>query len=464
MNQETITQEHPEYRAARPALEKYRDLYTGGEEFKRNAASYLLRRQKEPAEIYQERLDRTFYENYIGSIVDWYAATLFRREPRVALEGESAMGREFAARFDDDCDRRGTNVGEFFRDQVTQALVYGASYTLIDFPRVKAVARTRAEEDALGASRAYLKSYSPLDLINWRADETGAFEWAVLRQSRLTKRNESDPDWMAETTYTHYGRTDFQVWRRYGDQGAVGGAVELVDEGRHGLAKQNRVPLFELRLPDGLWLMRKAALLQLEHFNKSNALAWALTMGLFAMPVVYSDREFKQMIGESYYIQLGPEDKFGWTEPQGTVYQLAADNLNRLQREIYRICYLLSQAGGAISSGQSQSGLSKQRDFQITQEVLRAMGGRVKDTMQAVLSAVFASREDGLKANVSGLDEFDIGEFSGEVEDAERLLKLGISSETFRDEVHKKLALKYLSDASGEVKNRIANEIDGRAA
>ena len=42
--------------------------------------------------------------------------------------------------------------------------------------------------------------------------------------------------------------------------------------------------LFELRLSDGLWLMNKAGLLQLEHFNKSNALSWALTMGLFATP------------------------------------------------------------------------------------------------------------------------------------------------------------------------------------
>ena len=33
--------------------------------------------------------------------------------------------------------------------------------------------------------------------------------------------------------------------------------------------------------------MNKAALLQLEHFNKSNALSWALTMGLFATPVIY---------------------------------------------------------------------------------------------------------------------------------------------------------------------------------
>ena len=68
-------------------------------------------------------------------------------------------------------------------------------------------------------------------------------------------------------------------------------------------------------------------------------------MGLFAMPVIYSDREWNQIAGESYYIQLGPNDKFGWAEPEGHVYQIAADNLSRLKDEIYRVSYLM-HAGG----------------------------------------------------------------------------------------------------------------------
>src|SRR5581483_8910989 len=99
-----------------------------------------------------------------------------------------------------------------------------------------------------------------------------------------------------------------------------------------------------------------------------NALSWALTMGLFAMPVVYSERQWNQMVGESYYIQLGPEDRFGWTEPEGKVYQIAADNLVRLKDEIYRVCYLMTQASSTQSANLGQSGLSKQRDFSITQE------------------------------------------------------------------------------------------------
>ena len=63
--------------------------------------------------------------------------------------------------------------------------------------------------------------------------------------------------------------------------------------------------------------------------------------------MIYSDREWNQIVGESYYIQLGPQDRFGWTEPEGKVYQIAADNLVQLKDEIYRVCYLMNQAGDA---------------------------------------------------------------------------------------------------------------------
>jgi hypothetical protein len=205
--------------------------------------------------------------------------------------------------------------------------------------------------------------------------------------------------------------------------------------------------------------MNKAASLQMEHFNKSNALAWALTMGLFAMPVVYSDREFQQIVGESYYIQLGPEDKFGWTEPEGHVYQIAADNLNRLKDEIYRVCYLMSQAGSPETALQ-QSGLSKLRDLSITHEVLRAYGDAVKETMKQVLWAIAEARRDNLKIDVSGLDEFDIGDFGEDLANAEKLLGMEIGSETLKRQLFKKLAFKYFCDARQDIKNQIAREID----
>jgi hypothetical protein len=176
--------------------------------------------------------------------------------------------------------------------------------------------------------------------------------------------------------------------------------------------------------------------------------------------VIYSDTEFKQLMGDSYYVQLGKDDRFGWTEPEGHVFDVALRNIDRLKEEIYRVCYALNQAGGSLSKNSATTGWSKQRDYLVTQEVLRGFGDRVKDTLKTLLRTLAEARQDEISIGVGGLDEFDIGEFAGELEDAERLLKLGIPSKTLRSQVQKKVAMKYLCDASQEIKDRIAQEID----
>jgi len=450
-----IDREHPEYVAKKAMWKKYKDLYAGGEQIREAAFEYLVRRHKEPNDIYAERLSRVFYENYIGSIIDWYAATLMRREAVLLFEGNDQRAKDFYNLFAEDCDLKGTTIAEFFRQRFVQALVHGRSCIVVDFPRIPVSVKNRAEEDATGRSRAYLVDYSPEELINWSYDDRGGLEWAVIRTSAFRKSKVTDQESVRETRWVYYDRQNYQVYQRAKER-----EPKLVDHGLHGLAGLNRVPIFPLQVTDGLWLMNKAALLQLEHFNKSNALSWALTMGLFASPVIYSEREFNQIVGESYYIQLGTGDRFGWTEPEGKVYQIAADNLVRLKDEIYRVCYLLTHAGGTESATLQQSGVSKQRDFSITQEVLRAYGDAVKETMKQVLRAIAAARQDNISIDVSGLDEFDIGDYSNELDDARKLLSLGIESETMKKQVFKKLAFKFLSDVRQEIKSQIAQEID----
>jgi len=455
-----INREHPEYKSKKTMWRRYRDLYTGGEQLKANAIDYLFTRRKEPADLYHERLAQVFYENYIGSIVDWYAATVFRREPLLTIEGANTAGRRFFNEFIDDCDLKGTNFASILRRQFVEAMVTGTSYVLVDFPRVGEPVGSRAAEDQTGQSRAYLVPYSSEDLINWSLDEHGSFSWVVLRTQGVRKDLIEDEEWRTETTWTYYDKHKFRVYRRAG--AGSGSGIQVIDSGLHGLSGLGRVPVLRLELPEGLWLLNKAGSLQLEHFNKSNALSWALSMGLYAMPVVYSDRKWDQMVGEAYYIQLGPNDKFGWTEPEGRVYEIAAANLARLQGEIYRVCYV-SQMGRVAGEGLNQSGMSKLRDFSITQEVLRAYGDAVKDLARRILSTIDIVREDELTTDVSGMDEFDIGDFSVELDNARSLLALGIESPTLQKQVSKKLALKYLSDVRQDLKDRIAAEIEGDA-
>jgi hypothetical protein len=452
---ENINREHPEYVARRAIWMQYKDLYAGGEELRTHASEYLVRRHKEPGEIYMERLGRTFYQNYIGSIIDWYAATLMRCEPMLLFGGSDGAAKDFYSVLSDDCDFKGTSLSEFFRQRFVQALVCGSSYVVVDFPKADGEVRSRAEEDACGRSRAYLTDYGPDEVINWNHDRMGGLEWVVLRTSCLQQSKVTDASWERETRWIYYDRENFQIYRKGGESSPI----ELIDEGRHGLASLGRVPLFQMKVSEGLWLMNKSASLQLEHFNKSNALSWALTMGLFASPVVYSDREWRQVVGESYYIQLGKDDRFGWTEPEGKVYQIAADNLGNLRDEIYRVCYLMLQSGEA-GTGVRQSAVSKQMDFETTEEVLLAYGETVKESMKQILLAIAAARQDGVSIDVSGMDEFDINDLGTELDDAQKLLSLGIESKTLKKEVFKRLALKYLSDAGQDIKNRVAEEIE----
>ncbi len=455
-----IDREHPDFARKRSMWRMYRDLYAGGHEFKFRAADYLLRRQKEPLDVYSERLHRVFYENYIGSIVDWFASTLFRRQPSLQLEGGLVAGREFLTQFADDSDLRGTTLSSFLRQCFVDALVAGSSHILIDFPSSSEKPQTRAEEDLAGLSRAFLVRYEAEELINWSRNERGEYEWVVLRHKVARQPSVEDTRIVEETYWRYYDRAEFRSYRQVCNS-VKDAPIELVAQGKHGLSRQGRVPLIDLHLSPGLWLMNKAAHLQLEHFNKSNALSWAITMGLFAMPVIYSDREWSQIVGESYFIQLGPTDKFGWTEPDGKVYQIAAQNLETLKEEMYRVCYL-SQASGEMIGGHAQSAASKQLDFTITHEILRAYGTAVKDCIRSIVTAITEAREDGIAVAVSGLDEVDISDFGTELQQAASLLQLGINSPTLRTQIYQRIAMKYLSDARQEIKNQVAQEINAQ--
>ena len=106
--------------------------------------------------------------------MDWYAATLMRREPMLQFDGSDAGAKNFYNLLADDCDLKGTNLHEFFRQRFVQTMVCGSSFVVVDFPKAGEVAQTRAEEDASGRSRAYLTEYAADEVINWNYDETGA--------------------------------------------------------------------------------------------------------------------------------------------------------------------------------------------------------------------------------------------------------------------------------------------------
>lgn len=453
---ESIIKEHPEYSFWKNHFDLYADLYAGGAQIKSRAESYLYRRLREPAEVYQERLNRSFYENHIGSIVDWFASTLFRREPIITVSGSSKKSTEFYRDWLNDCDRNGTSITDFLRKKFIQSLVFGKSWIGLELPKANGSFHTRSEEERAGVDRAYLTDIHPSQVVNWSYDANGALEFVVV-SLEAPKSRTGTTELKTVRRFLIYTQTEFHVVEETSDgQGKI---LRVEDSGLHCCHAFGRVPLFEIAVSPGMWLLNKAGHLQLEHYNKLNSLAWSLGTALYSTPVIYSRKEWDQIIGESYYIHLDPEDKFTWTEPAGNVFNIAIQNLVRLQEEIYRTCHLGSQSRTMLSGNAAQSASSKRRDYQITEEVLRAYGDTVKDALKKTLDAIQKVRLDEVTISISGLDEFEVGEFSDQISEATELLQMGIDSRTFKEEVFKKLALKYLSDANETVKLAIQTEI-----
>ena len=162
-----------------------------------------------------------FYENYIGSIVDWYAATLMRRSPVLTFDAMAAGAKRFMANSLPTATSR-VRHSRNFPASLIETLVCGSSYVVVDFPRANGPASTRAEEDASGRSRAYLLNYGPDEVINWSYDETGRLEWVVIRTECLQQSKVTDAKWERETRWIYYDREDFKIFRQAGESKADG--------------------------------------------------------------------------------------------------------------------------------------------------------------------------------------------------------------------------------------------------
>ncbi len=65
-------------------------------------------------------------------------------------------------------------------------------------------------------------------------------EWVVIRTACLQQSQVTDAKWEQETRWIYYDRENFQIYRQAGESKPI----ELMDEGRHGFAALQRVPVF----------------------------------------------------------------------------------------------------------------------------------------------------------------------------------------------------------------------------
>jgi hypothetical protein len=481
-----------------PYWEALRRLAEGGQLMYQSAAQFLFPRSMEPPDVYQDRLKRFVYTNHFGNIKGWYTSALFKQPPTVVLRqthddgtlapiDDSDPAKDELSGFQDNCDRAGRNLTQFWAELVQpKLLTYRQAYILFDLPTTPNGLLSKQAQQQAGALTPHLVAYSPQDIINSQVDEQSNLLWAVIKL-RATTQDDITADIRVADRWYIFDRTQVAVYEHVLDSdelnrntGPLANALGLsgiigpdtyreTDIGTllpgyprpHALADQGRVPLFVQSVHPDHWIGQRIASPLLRLLNLENAHDWALEQSNLATLVIFSDNEVdKVRRGEAYFLQLGQSDKASFLEQSGEAFTASDTRLNGLREEIYRLAYLVPQGRSSSASAAMQSGYSKEQDMLPARDILAALGEQVRGAMQNILQAAADRMDLNVAVDVQGFDFLDRTDVT-ELEVLQKAVTImDINSPTLERELAKRIVRIELPDANRELLQQLDEEIN----
>ena len=462
---------HPEYDRYAKYWSQIKILVEGGPELALRINDYLRMRWAEPVDEYNARCKNFVHVDVLGGI-GWYGAKIFKGQPQLIVSqpagkdgkpGAAVDGSEgkFYQDFIANCDRGGTPIHRFYADVFLDALLYRRSWWATDKKNLGNLAQlTLKDYKAAGGDRPYLVRLPALNVTNWDTNEAGELEWALIR-TETCEHAFLQPD-VDFVDWYYFDRVGYRHYRAKmedaTDPKGVDVTATLVDEGPHALTGENRVPIRKMELPRSLWLANRAFNPAVEHLNKINELSFGLTMGCLIMPVYTSNSEVKPKVGEATMIKLAQGDSFGWSEPKGEVFKIAAEHIQKLEQKIDKLIYLTHQGREGNAPRQMMSGVAMQEDQRPANEILEAFGGITADAIRNTNLDIVAARGEDFVIELKGFDfVVDIG--SARLDKIISVLDQDLGSATLETELKIELALDSIPNASQATKELVIAEI-----
>jgi hypothetical protein len=466
----TLNAKHEGYRAK--GWGELWALYAGGQAF--DADKFIRERRSEPLEILNERRERAFYLGYMGEIVDLFASNLFLKPLEITPKrGEKAFWEAFAK----NVDTRNTHLSAFMLERWVRALVQRFAYTWIDLPKAPegATPTTLRDQDDMGLRQAYLIPVNADEVFDSRCDDAGLLEWAIVHKEKIQRPSpfSLERSKLHRWTILHREGIATYVAEEKLEQRDGGWKATGKLENEHAQLESDipnpcggRVPLARICLPEALCIGDKLDGIQRHLTEMDNAISWQQFMSLFAMPVVKSAKQFNQAVGESYFIQLDPEDEFTWSEPAGTALKASMDRRESLKDEMFRIAHQMAQSVQSNAETAARSGESKRRDRTPTEIVLDALGDLARQHAREVARLVALSRgEPDDDIDVAGCDEFDLEDDANHLDDELKFNALAIPSKTLATlRAQRTVRRRYPDFSPADLKKIDAEIIEGTTA
>jgi hypothetical protein len=447
-------------------------LYRGDELFEQRLGHFLPKWEREPDERYGLRKQLAHYRNYLGAVIDYFAALLFAGKPNIvprkADGGDPALDPdEYYAKFREDCDGNGQDLELFFKERLTEAMVHRCSWFAIEHEDDGGPEPGNKKEfEKRGLGDCELCSIPLGEVYDWECDDDGRLEWVLVhsierkRQGLNAGRNQVVERWK------HYLPDRVDVYRvaYEADKRPAKESVLAVDPAESYSHRFGIVPVFCLEVPVGLWAANRLKTPQLAHFRASNAQTWSLSTSCYAMmlyQVEDADAFGKMMAGPAKGIVMGKEEKASWIAPPAAHFGAMDEEIKAQKDEIFRLAHQMALGVENNAAAIGRSAESKASDSESTRVILEAYGELVVEVMERVFDLVSAVRGDKYEWSVDGLGNFSNADIGGLMNTLESLDKIGgIPSKTFNVELTTQLAEGILPDLDETKKIQIRKEIE----
>lgn len=460
---EALKYQHPDYTAFLHKWHKYIDCYRANDVYR-----FIKQHPREHQDVYNQRVLRGYYFNYVASIVDLFVAYLFEagitRTPGKNMESE-------LKEFWEDCDCGGMQYTLFMQIAATFAVCCGHVGILVDMPQApdEGFANESARKNA--KHRPYLTLIKASQILDWELDTAGKFEWVKIEEFPPTGRTwkssiDNDTRFFVIWTKSTWERWKYEVDAAGDDDDPLGKAVKI-GSGEHRLGE---VPLVILKNAKDLehpWF-GDSAVRDIVDINLA-ILNWCSfadeeianrCMNILAM----QRNETDAPVEISHYNVL--EYAEGATPPQyltpgDTPLKLIWEAVALGRDEIYRLSKL-SGSTGLLGVREATSGIAYAFEFNETNQ---SLGKKAEFLEQAekeihrLLGKWLGQEYDGLVAYPR---EFGVDDFLAEMNLLAQA-RATLSSETAIKELETRILSKMFSKEKQELRSKIAAEVRSSA-
>jgi len=463
---ETLNRRHPLSDAR--TFTRYDALYRGGRAFRVRVGDFLRKNPLESGAVYDMRKAECAFRSYVGPMADFFAAQLFASPlvVRASSNGAPVAADPFYATFKESVDAAGTDLVDFLKRAFTTALVKGTAWWVAEMPDdAGAPASDRKDWGDRGLGCATLRAVEPDDVLDWETDGDGLLLWAITH-TKEARRDDPRAARLAVTeTWRIYDRENVETFQVTYDPKKPPKATDEIPSTGARPHRFPRVPLVQLRLPDGLWLLNRTAEAQEEHFRLSAALSWAMRRACYPMAVFESDSGEQPKTGAGLVTTIAKGDKLAWIAPPTTAFDSLQSEIKAQMTEIHRIAQQMSHSVDNSAATAGRSGDSKDADNTATEICLFAYGALVRSAAEETYELVSDARDDvDLVFSIEGMTRFSLKDTGTTLDNITRASKLGIQSDTLTRELGVKAADMLLPDASQAVKDAIREEIRSASA